>query len=273
MPDPGTQASVPGASRSQAEGVPSRPRQNAGSDRVQCGGSRRRWLLGASIIVASEATATQLFFDDFTNGASPAWGNERGSWRALNGTYDATFPSNSPLTYSSVTTLPSLTDFTAQVTVNDLNDGGIWLRSSFNGGAINGILLVTGGFTGTFNGLYFHEVHNGVTGAALNAVSVPGLQGSNVDLRVVVAGNTYSVFLGGATTPVTTLVDAAFSSGSFGLYDFSPLNGASSPRGENFDNISIDASLGPAVPEPTSLALLATGLVGIGILRRRNRVI
>ena len=149
----------------------------------------------------------------------------------------------------------------------------IWLRSSFNGGAINGILLVTGGDGGTFNGLYFHEVHNGATGGELSKVSVPGLQGSNVDLRVVVSGNTYSVYLGNSTTPVTTLIDSAFSSGSFGLYDFSPTTKASAPRGETFDNVSIDAS-GP-VPEPFSLALLGSGLVGIGVFRRgkRNRVL
>jgi hypothetical protein len=157
------------------------------------------------------------------------------------------------------------------VTVNDLNDGGIWLRSSFNGGAINGILLVTGGFTGTFNGLYFHEFHNGITGAALSQVAIPGLQGSDVDLRIVVAGSTYSVFVGSATTPVTTLIDAAFSSGSFGLYDFSPLSGASSPRGETFDNVSIDVSPQPA-PEPGSLALLGTGLALIAFFVQTRRL-
>src|SRR5205814_4308439 len=128
-----------------------------------------------AVIAPKLAYATQVFFDDFTNGASPAWGNERGSWRVVDGTYDATFPNNNPLTYTSVTTFPALTDFTAEVTVNDVNDGGLWLRSSFNGGAINGILLVTGGDGGTFNGFYFHEVHNGATGAELSKVSMAGL--------------------------------------------------------------------------------------------------
>jgi hypothetical protein len=182
---------------------------------------------------------TQVFFDDFTNGANPAWGNERGSWRALDGAYDATSPSNNPMTYSSVTTLPKLTDFTVKVTVNNLNDGGLWLRSSFNGGAINGVLLVTGGYGGSFDGLYFHVFRNGNPGDPLSKVDVPGLQGKNVDLRVIVAGNTYSVFLNDAETPVATLVDSTFSSGSFGLYDFSPTSGASTPRGQTFRNVYI----------------------------------
>lgn len=110
------------------------------------------------IIFSNTTYAAQVFFDDFTNGASPAWGNERGSWRAVDGTYDATLPSNNPLTYSSVTTFPGLTNFTASATVHDFGDGGLWLRSSFNGGAINGLLLITGGGAATFSGVYFHEV-------------------------------------------------------------------------------------------------------------------
>ena len=186
----------------------------------------------------------QVFFDDFTTGANPAWGNERGSWRALNGAYDATFPSNNPMTYSSVTTMRTLTDFVAKVTVNNLSDGGLWLRSSFNDGAISGILLVTGGYTGTFDGLYFHELHNGNASAPLNKISLPGLLGSDVDLRILVEENTYSVFLNQMNNPITTLVNEAFSSGSFGLYDYSPTNGASSPRGETFSNVFINASVG-----------------------------
>lgn len=182
---------------------------------------------------------TPVFFDEFTNGANPAWGNERGSWRALDGAYDAASPSNSPVTYSSVTTLRTLTDFTAKVMVNNLNDGGLWLRSSFNGGAINGVLLVTGGEGGTFNGFYFHVFRDGNAGPALSKVPVADLQGKNVDLRVIVAGNTYSVFLNNAETPVATLVDSTFASGSFGLYDFSPTSGASSPRGQTFRNVHI----------------------------------
>jgi pectate lyase len=212
--------------------------------------TRRRGVaiaLAAALMCATSgvASAATLFSDNFNSGANPAWGNERGAWRALHGTYDASEPSNAPLTYSSVTTLPNLTDFTVKVRVNDLNDGGVWLRSNYNGGAINGVLLVTGGELGTFNGLYWHIVSNGNTGAILNQVSIAGLQGSSVNLRIRVKGSTYSAYVGNSATPATTLTTSAFASGSVALYDFSPQNGASSPRGETFDNVVIIGSPPP----------------------------
>lgn len=45
-----------------------------------------------------------------------------------------------------MTTFASLTDFTVDVDVNSLDDGGIWLRSSYNSGSLSGVLLVTGGW-------------------------------------------------------------------------------------------------------------------------------
>jgi len=119
-----------------------------------------------------------IFFDDFDGGiASPDWGNERGSWRADGGVYDASAPSNNPVTYSGVTTLTSLTDFVLDVDVNTLDDGGIWLRSDYNSGSINGVLLVTGGFDGSYNGLYWHVLQNGSAGGVQNQVGLAGLQG------------------------------------------------------------------------------------------------
>lgn len=223
------------------------------------------------LLGASSASATILFSDDFTGSPSPAWGNELGMWRDINGAYDASLPHS--LTYTSVTSLPSLADFSVSVTVNDWNDGGLWLRSSYNSGAINGILLVTGGDTGSFNGYYFHEVHNGVTGAELGKTAVAGLQGSTENLRVAVSGNTYSVFLGGSATPTSVFVDSVFSSGSFGLYDNSPIPNAVTPVGEAFDNVCISdtacSTTPPAVPEPASLAVLGAALFGFAALRRR----
>jgi hypothetical protein len=193
---------------------------------------------------AVAAHATVVFSDNFNAGADPAWGNQSGKWRAKNGTYDAKIPGNGqthPVTYTDVTTETALANFTVHVTVRDLNDGGVWLRSDYNGGLINGVLLVTGGDLGTFNGFYWHIVQNGNFSAAMGRVSVPGLQGSTQKLKITVKGNVYSLYVGNSVTPLTTLETDVFSTGSAGLYDFSPNSGASSPRGQVFDNFEIDA--------------------------------
>jgi len=199
-------------------------------------------VLGAAALAPAAAAAHVAFSDNFNHGANPAWGNQSGDWRALRGTYDAAIPGNGqthPVTYSDVTTAAALTNFTTKVTVKDLNDGGVWLRSSYNNGNINGVLLVTGGELGTYNGFYWHIVQNGVFSAPMNMTPVAGVQGSTQHLRIVVKGNTYSLYLGSATTPLTSITTSAFTSGSAGLYDFSPNSGASSPRGQVFDNFSI----------------------------------
>jgi hypothetical protein len=212
----------------------------------------KSWFAAAAFTVAvcalstNPVGATVLFFDDFNSGASAAWGNQRGSWRVTSGVYDATFPSNSPLTYTDVTTFPSLTDFIIDVDVNSLNDGGIWLRSSISPtGVLNGVLLVTGGMSGANNGLYWHTFLNNSISGILNNGTQAGLQGTNHHLQVVVLGNTYSAYLDGASTPITSLTTNLFSSGAAGLYDRSPINGASSPLGQTFDNFGISAVPGP----------------------------
>lgn len=187
------------------------------------------------------APDTILFSDNFKSGANPAWGNERGEWRARNGQYDASQPSNAPVTYTDVTTETSLTNFTVRVKVIDITDGGVWIRSSWNGGNVNGVLLVTGGADPSyFNGFYWNVFVNGNAGGNLGEVSVPGLQGSTATIRIVVKGSKYELYYpASATTPTTTLTDTTYSSGSAGLYDFSPRDGLSSPRGERFTNFSI----------------------------------
>ncbi|MEJ0048905.1 MAG: hypothetical protein WDN04_24455 [Rhodospirillales bacterium] len=194
------------------------------------------------VATAGAAEGATIFKDNFTGGAKPDWGNESGQWRVVKGTYDATVPGNGqvhPLTYTSVTTHPALTNFTVKVTVKNLNDGGVWLRSAYNAGKINGVLLVTGGTSGTYNGFYWHEVHNGSFSGQLNAAPFPGAQGSTQKLRIVVKGNVYSLYVGTAKTPLTTLTTSDFPSGSVGLYDYSPNSGAASPRGQVFDNVLI----------------------------------
>lgn len=221
----------------------------------------------ASAAISVPATAAVLFADNFDAGASGAWGNEAGSWRAAGGTYDASVPDNNPITYSSVTTLPGLTDFRVRVDVNDVDDGGIWLRSSFNGGAISGVLLVTGGNNGNADTLYWHTVVNGAFSAPTATSFLPGLQGSDVSLTIDVVGDDYSAFVDGNPVAATTLTTNLFASGSAGLYDFSPISGAAAPRGQTFDNFSISTF---EIPEPVTGALFAVGIAGLA-LRRRKR--
>ncbi len=194
------------------------------------------------------AYSQQIFFDNFDSGADPVWGNEIGDWSAHDGVYEASSPNNNPLTYSSVTTDTSLANFTVEVDVNDVDDGGIWLRSDYNGGSQDGVLLVIGGDRGTYDGLYWHIVQNGSSGPALNRGGVSGLQGNNVHLKVVVQGNNYLVLINGGTTPVTTLTDNTFTSGSVGLYDCSIFE----PEDQSFDNFSI--SLNPPIPTVSEFA-------------------
>jgi hypothetical protein len=230
-------------------------------------------LWGATLAGEASAALVTVFSDDFS-GAASAWGNQRGAWRVGGGTYDASLPSNSPVTYTDVTALTGLTNFEVEVDVNALEDGGVWLRSNFNGGNINGVLLVTGGIGGTNDGFYWHIVQNGSFSGILGAATQTGLQGNDAHLRITVVGDTYSLFLNGSASAFTTLNTNAFSSGSAGLYDFSPTSGASDPRGQTFDNfvVRVDRPNGDgSIPEPMTLALIGLGLAGIGVLRRRAR--
>jgi hypothetical protein len=219
-----------------------------------------------SVELHGTASATPIFVDTFDSGASPAWGNERGAWRAEDGTYDASLPNNDPLTYTSVTTFPDLIDFVIDVDVNDTDDGGIWLRSSFENGLITGILLVLAS-----SEVYWHEVtvdnnDQSTFLPVLNPAFVPGLEGSDVHLQVNVIGNSFSVFLNGDPNPLTTLISDLYASGSVGLYDNSPSIGDPG-RGQTFDNFKITE-----VAEPGSLVLLVSGLFGLILSNRQRRV-
>src|SRR3954447_19790277 len=95
--------------------------------------------------------AAQLIFqDDFNSGASPLWGHEVGDWSDAGGVYRETNGPFQPQTFINYSSLPfDLTNFTIDVDVNGVDDGGIWLRSQDNK---NGVLLVTGGNGGTASG-------------------------------------------------------------------------------------------------------------------------
>jgi hypothetical protein len=214
-------------------------------------------LAAVSFVFSFNAEAALLFSDDFNSGAKSVWGNEAGSWYTNGGTYDALYPNNSPLTYSSVTSLPSLIDFTLELNINDVRDGGVWLRSPGTG---LGVLLVTHGATNT---LYWHLVDGTNDWTAYNRQGYAGLDGSDIALKVKVIGNTYEAFVDGASTPLTTLTTNAFTSGKVGLYDFS---------GQTFDNVSISDFNQTAVPEPATIVIFGIGGLATAFLKRRKKI-
>ena len=169
-----------------------------------------------------------LFADNFDNGASSLWGNEVGNWQQNQGVYDSQNPNNNPLTYSSLPYL--LKDFSIELDINKVQDGGIFLRSTDNN---NGVLLVTGGEYGTGTGFYWHIIQNGVVSEILNPSASGLFQSgiSNIHLKIEVVGDNYSSFLNDIPTPVTTFTTSLFSSGKVALYDFSGL--------QTFDNVEV----------------------------------
>ena len=175
-------------------------------------------LAGALVLAAPASRAATRFCDAFKSKTDPAWGDQSGAWTIAKKRYYATQPSNAPLSYTDLVADQNFRTETVSVTVHNVYDGGVWLRSHWNGAA-NGILLVVGGAYSNYTGLYWHVVTNGVVGPAQNEVDVPGLQGSTVKLKIVAKGTTYSVFVNGATTATTALTDTTYSSGSVGLYD------------------------------------------------------
>jgi len=210
---------------------------------------------------SSLTRAETLFFDDFNSGASPAWSNSVGNWVASGGVYRAQNPSNDPNSYSFVSTLPSLTDFTVTVDINSARDGGIWLRARSDTGTVGvtGVLLIFLNDALHPNVLFWHEV--GQFNAGSNAYgpelnTAANLPLGNFSLRIVVEGDMYSAFVNGSTTPATTLITDRFTSGFTGVYDHDVFNGA-----QSFDNFRVFET-----PLPATLPLFATGLGALGLL-------
>jgi hypothetical protein len=149
-----------------------------------------------------EAQAVVIFSDDFASGPSPLWGNESGSWTGSGGAYYATAPNNLPNAYSSVPY--TLSDFSVDFDINDVTDGGIFLRATAVPGSplgIKGILLnlkiPDGG-----SRLYWHIFYDGTNASPpLNLVYLD--YGVNVHVHIEVAGDTYSAFINGNTTPIS----------------------------------------------------------------------
>jgi hypothetical protein len=201
-------------------------------------------------LVINTASGQILFTDDFNLGASPLWGNQRGNWTDTGGTYNAQQYLTKPGSYSGLPII--LEDFTVEVDINGVGDGGIYLRSDESGS--NGVVLITGG-NGFYNGdpgsgrsLYWHVATNGslspIQNEVQNVFTNPGVQ--NTHIRVEVVGNIYSAYVDYSPTPTTVLTNSIFPTGRVGLFDNLP-----SLAQQAFDNFSLEGlpiiSMFPAV--------------------------
>lgn len=204
--------------------------------------------------LADAAAALPVFTDDFSSGPSPLWGNEVGAWTVTAGAYSATLPNNLPNAYSS---LPfNLTDFSVDFDVQDVMDGGIFLRMTPAPGTtfgVQGILLNLKVPDGGPK-IYWHIFNGDTASAPLNISYLD--YGNNPHVHIEVSGDTYSAFLNGSATPATTLVASDYASGRIALYDFSS---------QAFDNVVLTP-----VPEPVAGLLWGAGLAGLLLWHRRQ---
>ena len=235
-------------------------------------------LFVKSITIAAIASATivnymgfaqagVLFSDDFNSGASPLWGNESGNWSDVGGVYNALNPASfAPGKLPAYSSLPfDLTDFTIDLDINKIVDGGVFLRMSGNTpNTLSGVLLVTGGLGNTGLGLYWLRIYDGKYKSVENQsrffLSNPGKV--NAKLRIEVKSDNYSAFINDSLIPITTLKTSDFSSGRVALYDYSYRNVSE----QTFDNVTIYTS----VPEPNTIWGIAT-MVGMIVLKRTQK--
>jgi hypothetical protein len=238
-------------------------------------------LLLLAFAPAAMTAAPITFSDGFSPSPSPLWSSYAGSWAATHGNFFAEIPNTNPL---SLAVLPfGLTDYVVSVTVNNLGDGGIWLRS--DGTNQNGLLLVVGGdgygqgSRGPDSGrsIYFHVVQNGSFGAELSRVTGVFDPGNTYDIRVAVSGDSYAAYVGGSVSPVTIFTTSMFSSGQVGLYDDQPntVTGAGFGAKQSFSNFRLEGTLA-SVPEPGTEGLIGYGLAALALVsgmcrRRRGR--
>ncbi|HUB25105.1 MAG TPA: LamG-like jellyroll fold domain-containing protein [Tepidisphaeraceae bacterium] len=217
--------------------------------------------VGAQTPPPAPANADNVIFQDSFDGPpSTQWSNSVGDWTTSNGCYFATQPRGRPATY---TGLPfDLTDFTVDVDIKNVGDGGLWLRS--DGSDQNGVLLVTGGLgygdgqrgNGAGGALYWHVYQNGRHADPISVANGVFVPDTNCHIHVVVRGDHYAAFINGATTPASEFVDDTYSHGQVGLYDNQPSIGGGSGERQMFANFTL-SRLTPAdttSPPPNDLA-------------------
>ena len=234
-------------------------------------GTSRTLILGLSSVVATFSVWAQpVNFTDNFSPPSSLWNSLTGNWTASAGDYYAQNPNNSPF---ALTVLPlDLSNYSLTVQVNNLADSGILVRSN---GSSNYVLLVLGGLgygqgirssvAGT--GIYWADSSN--PNATTNLVTNVFTPGGTYSITVTAVGDTFSAYINGASTPVTTITDAAGgASGMVGLYDDQPNTthgGSGTPT--SYSKFSLS---GTEVPLPSSAWLLLGALSGLGMISRRR---
>jgi hypothetical protein len=130
-----------------------------------------RWLflLTFAALIGFSAVEASAVLYTFDSNPPPDWGNEIGNWIATGGVYRPYTPDIPGWQgYGGATsTLPfNLTDFVFEVDSTDWHEGGVWLRFSYNGGNVNGVLWVEDRYGQT----YFHVARDGTWTQPINVI-------------------------------------------------------------------------------------------------------
>jgi hypothetical protein len=233
-------------------------------------------LLLALMVSVRTAWADPITFTDNFSPPSPLWSNLRGSWTATGGQYFAQVPNNNPPAF---TLLPfDLTGDTLTVTANGVGDSGILVRSDAT--ASQFVILILGGlnygqgqhFGTAGNSIYWSDSNSPAPQGLVTGVFTPG---GTYTITVTAVGNTFSAYINGSATPVTTVTDSvAGSHGRVGLYDDQPNTTTGSGFGtpSSFSNFSLQGTTtASTVPEPASFAMLGSVVVGLSLMRLWRR--
>ena len=194
---------------------------------VQATGQKQSTSLTGANVIAATAPAWMgpVNLTDNFSPPSALWINSTGNWTATGGDYYAQAPNSSPF---ALTNLPfDLTGYTLTVAVNSLGDSGILVRTNATNNQY--VLLALGGegygqgLRGGNAGSSIYWADSSNPSATQNLVTGVFTPGNTYTITVTAVGNTFSAYINGSSTPVTTFTDAvAGPAGGVALYDNQP---------------------------------------------------